>query len=125
MKKIRSFFTVALVACVPLICTAQAYQVEEMLNVYQQKVEPHLRALTEREFGGAGTTDLEKAAFHSRVEMLKSKTRLINKDVKEQLEKLKDQKIEKAFVQRIIDAGYRQHYTGLPRQFFDECHRDS
>jgi hypothetical protein len=103
----------------------QSYSVETMLKIYASTAAPFFQQMVEREYGGKGTTDKEKIMIHARYELLVAKTRLVKKDVTEQLEKLTDRKPDKPLVHELIEASYRQHYTGLPKEFFDKARKAS
>lgn len=132
MKECMKFTThILCIAVVICLVSSQAnaqqsptFAVEDVLKVYQRIVDPYLKKFSRIEVDTTSTNPQTAQLIVARYNMLQAKTLLIRADVKTELDKMKN-KPTKEYVQRIIDQHYKAMYTGLPKKFFDDAHKQS
>jgi hypothetical protein len=100
-------------------------EVEKVLAVYKEKIDPYIKDMVEKEFAPNdrnGKSDtLQMELKRSRYMLLSSKTILIGNSIKEQFEKNRNLLSDRKTLLKSIEAEYRNTYNSLPPSFFKEA----
>lgn len=113
--------TIFVILCVVACSSAfgQSNKLQTAFDIYSKQVDPYLTKMVDSEFGVADLSREAIMAKHTRLAVLQAYPAIINKSVKEQVEKNNWTDIK--MISKAISHEYKQTYTGLPKEFYDKA----